>query len=247
MALALAGRGPRGYTPGMRGLLALLLLLPGAAGAASKRPGLEYHGRLTGRPAPSQLVRNLINGSKNVRALRAHMDALDREDPRENREWVTCVRLISQEGSVLRSDLQQARALIKNGVPLDSQVTGLEFEPGAGIDMPPQDDADGARMALALAAVEEAEPLASAIILRAQGADELDRISSYEAAAEDAEHRVVEQREHLLRVAGPKALEEAPASLAPGAVGASVGRVVPIGTVMAQPESGPPAKPKRAP
>lgn len=189
-------------------LVLALLLAAGPAAAASKRPGLLHHERLTGRPAPSELARSLINGSKNVRALHAHMEALDREDPRQYREWVASLRLIAREGALLRSGLRQGRTLIKNGVPLDAQTVELSVEPGPPLDLPAQDDADGARVALALTAVEEAEPLAAAIILRAQGADELDRISAYEAAADEASLRVAEQRKHLVELAGEKAVEE---------------------------------------
>lgn len=194
----------------MRALAALVLLLPAAAEAAPRRPALLPHARLMGRPAPSDLALNLINGSANVRALYAHMSALDRENPRENREWVMSLRLASQEGAVLRWDLKQARALVKNEVPLDPRCADMSPEPGPPLDMPPQGDVDGARLALALAAVEEAEPMAAAIVLRAQGADELDRISAYEAQAEEASLRVAEQRAHLVGLAGEKAAEESP-------------------------------------
>lgn len=192
----------------MRALLALALLLPCAAGAVSKRPALFPHSRLTGRPAPNALARNLIHGSKNVRALHAHLEALDKEDPREFREWVTALRLLAVEGTILRADLQQGRALIKNGVELDAGAAELSFEPGPPLDLPAQTDADGARIALALAAMEEAEPMAAAVILRAQGVDELDRISAFEAAADEASLRVAEHRAQLARLVGEKAVDE---------------------------------------
>ncbi|MDX6770057.1 MAG: hypothetical protein SF051_11035 [Elusimicrobiota bacterium] len=226
----------------MRALLTALLLAAPAAHAASKRPALLPHGRLQGRPAPGELARNLINGTKNVRALDAHMNALDREDPRENREWVTCLRLIAQEGAVLRSGLKQARALIKNEVPLDPGAVDLAFEPGQPLPLPAQNDADGARQALALAAVEEAEPLAAAIILRAQGADELDRISAYEAAADEASLRVSEQRAHLAALAGEKAADEEPAPAGrPAAAPKAAGPALP--DIM----NAAPSKPRREP
>ncbi len=214
----------------------LLLLTATLASAASKRPVMQPHGRLTGRPSPYAMARNLINGSINVRALNAHMNALDREDPRENREWVTSLRMIAQEGAVLRGDLKQARALIKNEVPLDPATAEMVFEPGPPLPLPAQDDADGARQALALCAVEEAEPLAAAILLRAQGADELDRISAYEAAADEASLRVAEQRAHLVALAGEKAADETPAPAA------RTGSAVPDFM-----NATPPAKPRNAP
>jgi hypothetical protein len=210
------------YTSRMRLLLALLLLAGPAAAQAPKRPAMHPHMRLSGRPAPNQLARNLINGSKNVRALHAHLEALDKEDPRQFKEWVGALKVLSQETTTLRWDLQQGRALIKNGVELDPAAVELSFEPGPPLDLPPQLDADGARVALALAAVEEAEPMAAAIILRAQGADELDRISAFEAAADEASLRVKEQRDQLARLAGEKAvdlrLSEAPRPAAAPAV-----------------------------
>lgn len=195
-------------------VVALLASLAFPAAAAPRRPGLHPHSRLSGRPAPNVLARNLINGSSNVRALHAHMQALDKEDPRGFREWVTSLRLLAVEGTVLRSDLQQGRALIKNGVELDAGSADLSFEPGPPVDPPAQTDADGARIALALAAMEEAEPMAAAIVLRAQGADELDRISAFEAAADEASLRVAEHRAQLARLAGEKAVDE---HSAPGA------------------------------
>lgn len=201
----------------MRALLALALLLPCAAGAVSKRPGLFPHSRLTGRPAPNVLARNLVNGSKNVRALHAHLQALDKEDPRQFREWVTVLRLLAVEGTVLRADLQQGRAQIKNGVDLDPGAADLSFEPGPPVDPPAQLDADGARIALALAAMEEAEPMAAAVILRAQGVDEIDRISAYEAAADEASLRVAEHRAQLARLVGEKAVDEHGAGARPAA------------------------------
>lgn len=194
----------------MRLLLAALLLAGPAAAQAPKRPALHSHGRLTGRPAPHALARNLINGSRNVRALHAHLEALDKEDPRQFKEWVGALKVLSLESTTLRWDLQQGRALLKNGVELDSQAVELSFEPGPPLDPPPQNDADGARVALALAAVEEAEPMAAAIILRAQGADELDRISAFEAAADEASLRVKEQRDQLARLVGEKAVDLLP-------------------------------------
>lgn len=165
------------------------LLLGQFAQAASKRPALSPHERLTGRPAPRALALNLIGGAKNVRALGAHLDALDREDPRQKREWETSLRLIAQEGAVLRSGSKQARVLIKNEVPLDPEASDMSFEPGPPPSMPAPQDAGRARQALALAAVEEAEALAAAVVLRAQGSEELDRISAYEAAADEAASR----------------------------------------------------------
>lgn len=188
-------------------LAALLLLSSHAAAQAPRRPALNPHTRLTGRPAPHALARNLINGSRNVRALHAHLEALDKEDPRQFKEWVGALKVLAVESTTLRWSLQQGRALLKNGVELDPQAVDMSFEPGPPLDLPPQLDADGARVALALAAVEEAEPMAAAIILRAQGADELDRISAFEAAAEEASRRVKEQRDQLARLAGEKAVD----------------------------------------
>lgn len=197
-------------------LTAAALLLPAApSSAAHKRPALHPHTRLPGRPAPAALARNLIHGAQNVRALHEHLEALDKEDPRQFREWVMSLRLLAGEGTVLRADLQQGRALIKNGVELDAQAAELSFEPGPPVDPPAQGSKDGARIALALAAMEEAEPMAAAIILRAQGADELDRISAYEAAADEASLRVAEHRAQLARLAGEKAVDEHPQSPRP--------------------------------
>lgn len=193
----------------MRLLLAALLLAPAPAGALSKRPSLAPHGPLMPGASAFPVASNLVNGSKNVRALRAHLDALDRDDPREYREWVTALRLLSLESATLRGDLKAGRALLKRGVEPDPMASRLSFEPGPPLDMPPQEDADGARVALALAAVEEAEPMAAAILLRAQGVDEPDRISAYEAAAAEASLRVAEQRAQLVRLAGEKAAQEA--------------------------------------
>ena len=238
------GRGRAGYTGVMRPLFLAVLLLAPAAHAASRRPALQANLRLTGRPTPSQLARNLIAGSGNVRALSRHLDALDREDPREYKEWAVSLRVLAQEGAILRHSVAQAHALIKNEVPLDASASGLSFEPGPPVPMTGQEDVDGARQALAGASAEEAEPLAAAIILRAQGADELDRISAYEAAADEAARRVKELRAHLAGLVGEKAVDENPTAAARPAAGA--GNVIPdIMNAPAAPR--PAAKPRREP
>lgn len=240
------GRGRAGYTGVMTPLLLAVLLLAPAAQAASRRPALHVNLRLTGRPTPAQLARNLINGSGNVRALSRHLDALDREDPREYREWVVSLRLVAQEGAVLRHGVAQAHALLKNEVPLDADITGMSFEPGPPIPIAGQEDADGARQALAAASVEEAEPLAAAIILRAQGADELDRISAYEASADEAARRVKELRAHLAGLVGEKAVDENPAAAAAAPARPASAVVVP--DIMNAPAAARPApKPRREP